>query len=214
MFSRTPFSFIALMTGAHAGVARPCVTPERSGAAARIAPARSCTFREMLTPERLRLACRNCRNLFAGTRDLSRELPHRVSLPGHFCENLRPAPLVKSRCRSELLEWNGLQRVDAVEQKDTDGRDIGRHLRDTIQKLEPEARRPYRTLMEAGGAIIRSRGVESEARPETLFVLNAGEGQAPLAAAPRARPACRAFRAPARSRVRSARRSYDHCPSR
>jgi AraC-like DNA-binding protein len=33
-------------------------------------------------------------------------------------------------------------------------------------------------VTESGGAIITSRGVEAEARPETLFVLNAGEVQA------------------------------------
>src|SRR5487761_398108 len=81
--------------------------------------------------------CLDCWNLFAGTRDLGRELSHRLSLPGHFREDLRPAHLVKSRCRSELLEWNSLQRVDAVEQKDADSRNIGRNLRDTLQKLEP-----------------------------------------------------------------------------
>lgn len=30
---------------------------------------------------------------------------------------------------------HGLRRVDAVEQEDTRGRDIGRHPRDTFQKL-------------------------------------------------------------------------------
>ena len=46
---------------------------------------------------------------------------------------------MKGCCRSELLERDSLQRIDAVEQKDADGGNINRDLRETFQELEPDS---------------------------------------------------------------------------
>ena len=61
-----------------------------------------------------RLACLSYRSLFGAIRDPGGQLSHRLSLPGHFRQDVRPAHLVKRGCRAEILERSSLQRIDAV----------------------------------------------------------------------------------------------------
>lgn len=53
---------------------------------------------------------------------------------------------MERRCRSELPERNGLERLDGVEPKYAGGRNIARYLKHSLQELLPDAFTASRNL--------------------------------------------------------------------